>query len=184
MLTPLSLAMNVLAAAASTVVATKAPQSEAMAVTIEPSSVVATQQLHYRKMYEAKPFPNAALTYYANGVYRIVSEGEDHNGVYVMQGRFSDETYTVRYISLPSEDWGHRTAYHQLTFINGASSANGVFIQDATIDTGEVIAQQNGTFITQTSSAHGPALGHAAPEAYNGLIQGQGRAGARRAIPR
>jgi len=112
-----------------------------------PDAVVATQHLHYRRMFEEKPFPTATITYHANGYYRIHSEGEDHQGIYVMQGRFDDETYTVRYVSLPSADWGGKTAFHQLTFINEGPSA-GFFIQDAITDKGIAIAQQNGRFTT------------------------------------
>lgn len=115
-------------------------------LTIVPGAVVATQKLHYRKLYEAKPFPEATITYHADGTYHIVSEGEDHAGVYVLQGNFSDETYTVRYISLPSPDWGNRTAFHQLTFVAGQDARSGVFIQNAITDTGEAIAQQNGRY--------------------------------------
>ncbi len=77
------------------------------------------QVLHYRKMYEKKPFPDAELYYYDNGVYKIISQGENHYGVYTMQGDFDDETFTVRFISLPSIDWGNKTAFHQLTFVRG-----------------------------------------------------------------
>lgn len=117
-----------------------------------PDAVVATQQLHYRRLFEEKPFPTATVTYHANGYYRIHSEGEDHHGAYVMQGRFEDETYTVRYVSLPSPDWGGRTAFHQLTFINDGP-ASGVFIQDAITETGTAIAQQNGHFKTTVVEA-------------------------------
>lgn len=121
--------------------------AQGTAIKLPVERAVAIQQLHYRKMYEAKPFPDATLTYYANGVYRIVSKGEDHYGVYVLQGDFGDETYTVRYVSLPSPDWGDKTAFHQLTFIN-QQGKSGIFIQNAIIDTGEAIAQQNGQFST------------------------------------
>lgn len=106
--------------------------------------VTKIQELNYRKLYEEKPFPNATLTYFSNGLYKITSEGEDHYGVYVIQGEFDDETYTVRFISLPSQDWGRKTAFHQLTFINGTNE--NWFIQNAITDKGETIAQQNGTF--------------------------------------
>ena len=102
------------------------------------------QVLHYRKMYDKKPFPDAEIYYYNNGMYKIISQGENHYGVYVMQGKFSDQTYTVKFISLPSSDWGNKTAYHQLTFIQGEKE--NVFIQNAIVDTGEAIAQQNGTY--------------------------------------
>lgn len=77
------------------------------------------QVLHYRKMYDKKPFPDAEIYYYDNGTYKIISQGENHYGVYVMQGKFDDETFTVRFISLPSADWGNKTAFHQLTFVRG-----------------------------------------------------------------
>lgn len=131
--------------------ATPLPTNDAVAgaagpITVQPAAQVATYHLHYRKLYEAKPFPNATLTHYANGVYRITSEGEDHYGVYVAQGGVGDQSNTIRYISLPSPDWGNRTAYHQLTFITGTGEGNGLFVQNAITDTGEAIAQQNGTF--------------------------------------
>ncbi len=106
--------------------------------------IIQVQTSKYRKIYEEKPFPNAIITYFSNGLYKITSEGEDHYGVYVMQGGFQDETYTIRFISLPSRDWGQKTAFHQLTFINGTSE--NWFIQNAITDEGEAIAQQNGTF--------------------------------------
>ncbi len=60
------------------------------------------QVLHYRKMYDKKPFPDAEIYYYSNGLYKIISQGENHYGVYVLQGQHTDETYTVKFISLPS----------------------------------------------------------------------------------
>jgi len=112
---------------------------------LQPGHAIAVHQLHYRKLYEEKPFPDARLVHYDNGMYRITSEGEDHWGVYVLQGAFDDQTFTVRYISLPSPDWGNRTAFHQLTFIQDSGTA-GFFIQDAITDKGEAIPQQNGTY--------------------------------------
>lgn len=112
--------------------------------------------LHYRKLYEKKPFPDAELFYYDNGIYKIISQGEDHYGVYVLQGKFTDQTYTIKYISLPSPDWGNKTAFHQLTFINSNSSVDNVFIQNAIVDTGEAIAQQNGTFTLSENTVSNP----------------------------
>ncbi|SUE06202.1 Uncharacterised protein [Pantoea agglomerans] len=34
------------------------------------------QVLHYRKMYDKKPFPDAEIYYYDNGTYKIISQGE------------------------------------------------------------------------------------------------------------
>jgi hypothetical protein len=112
------------------------------------------QKLHYRKMYKKKPFPTAEIYYYDNGIYKIISQGEDHYGVYVMQGSFTDQSYTIRYISLPSADWGNKTAFHQLTFVNG--DTQNTFIQNAIIDTGEAIAQQNGTFSMEKNEIRNP----------------------------
>lgn len=71
-----------------------------------------------------------------------------------MQGQHTDETYTVKFISLPSPDWGNKTAYHQLTFIRG--DAQNVFIQNAIVDTGEAIAQQNGTYTQEENTVVNP----------------------------
>ncbi|WP_350262774.1 hypothetical protein AAF463_24470 (plasmid) [Pantoea sp. BJ2] len=112
--------------------------------------------LHYRKLYEEKPFPDAVIYYYQNGIYKIISQGEDHFGLYVLQGKFSDQSYTIRYISMPSRDWGKKTAYHQLTFVDGGDRS--IFIQNAITDTGEQISQQNGVYQlennTETNAAN------------------------------
>ncbi|WP_151193072.1 hypothetical protein [Cysteiniphilum sp. JM-1] len=114
------------------------------------------QTLHYRKMYSKKPFPDAKIFYYDNGIYKLISEGENHYGVYVLEGDFKNQTYTIRYVSLPSSDWGNKTAFHQLTFINIGKKDNGVFIQNAITDTGDMIAQQNGTFTIQKNTVTNP----------------------------
>ncbi|TWR11473.1 hypothetical protein FQJ95_25175, partial [Xanthomonas vasicola] len=106
------------------------------------------------KMYEKKPFPDAEIYYFSNGMYKIISQGENHYGVYVMQGTFDDQTYTIRFISLPSEDWGNKTAFHQLTFVRG--DKQNVFIQNAIVDTGEAIAQQNGTYTLEKNTVSNP----------------------------
>ncbi|MGU3416473.1 hypothetical protein [Enterobacter bugandensis] len=112
------------------------------------------QVLHYRKMYDKKPFPDAEIYYYDNGVYKIISQGENHYGVYSLLGKFDDETFTVRFISLPSSDWGNKTAFHQLTFVQGEKQ--NVFIQNAIVDTGEAIAQQNGTYTQEKNTVLNP----------------------------
>ncbi|MBB3823384.1 hypothetical protein FHT03_003603 [Xanthomonas arboricola] len=112
------------------------------------------QVLHYNKMHEKKPFPDAEIYYFSNGMYKIISQGENHYGVYVLQGTFDDQTYTIRFISLPSEDWGNKTAFHQLTFVRG--DKQNVFIQNAIVDTGEAIAQQNGTYSLEKNTVSNP----------------------------
>lgn len=110
--------------------------------------------LHYRKLYEEKPFADAVIYYYTNGIYKIISKGEDHFGVYVLQGSFADQSYTIRYISLPSRDWGDKTAYHQLTFVNGDDRQ--IFIQNAITDKGEEISQQNGLYQLEKNGTSDP----------------------------
>lgn len=112
------------------------------------------QILHYRKLYDKKPFRDAEIYYYDNGVYKIISHGENHYGVYSIQGDFDDDTYTVRFISLPSSDWGNKTDFHQLTFIRGEK--HNMFIQNAIVETGEAIAQQNGTYIQEKNTVVNP----------------------------
>ncbi|CEJ41813.1 hypothetical protein ACSAM1_06910 [Xanthomonas citri pv. bilvae] len=112
------------------------------------------QVLHYRKLYDKKAFPDAEIYYFSNGMYKIISQGENHYGVYVLQGTFDDQSYTIRFISLPSEDWGNKTAFHQLTFVRG--DKQNVFIQNAIVDTGEAIAQQNGTYTLEKNTVSNP----------------------------
>ncbi|MDI6956410.1 hypothetical protein [Pantoea sp. Pa-EAmG] len=129
-------------------------------IEVVPGKPTFVHKLHYRKLYDEKPFPDAVIYYYSNGVYKILSQGENHYGLYVIQGSVEDQSYTIRYISAPSKDWGNKTAFHQLTFVNGAQAK--VFIQNAITDTGEQIAQQNGEFLLQD---HDPA--HAAADRWD-----------------
>jgi len=71
-----------------------------------------------------------------------------------MKGRFDDETFTVRFLSLPSSDQGNKTAFQQLNFIR--NDKQNVFIQNAIRDTGEAIAQQNGTYTQEKNSVTNP----------------------------
>ncbi len=112
------------------------------------------QVLHYRKMYDKKPFPDAEIYYYNNGTYKLISQGENHYGVYSIEGNVDEETFTVRFISLPSSDWGNKTAFHQLTFIRG--DKQNIFIQNAIVDTGEALAQQNGTYTQEKNTVTDP----------------------------
>ena len=107
-------------------------------------NAIKTHRLFYKKLYIEKPYPDAEITYWDNGVYRIVSEGEDHFGVYVIDGNFDSQIYHIRYISLPSKDWSNKTAFHKITFINDAVEPT--FIQNAIIYSGEKIEGQYGSF--------------------------------------
>ncbi|MBB2896504.1 hypothetical protein [Pseudomonas sp. AS2.8] len=115
----------------------------------EPPSVKVTfgqptirQKLFYEKLYEKKPYPDATLYYYSNGVYKIISPGEEHYGVYVVHGKLTDDQYQVDFISLPSADWGGKTARHFLKFDRKA----GTFTQQATWEEDPNIAPQYGRF--------------------------------------
>jgi hypothetical protein len=100
------------------------------------------QRLYYKKMYDKKPFRDAILFYYDNGLYKIISPGEDHYGSYVVEGSFSDPRYTVHYIAFPSADWNNTSAYHVLEFDNAA----GQFTQRAIVPIDGKIPQQHGNF--------------------------------------
>jgi len=110
------------------------------------------QKLFYRKMYEKKPFPDATLFYYDNGMYKIISQGEEHYGVYVVSGRLTDEGYSVHYISLPSSDWGGKTAHHYLKF----DRKTGKFTQQANWEDDPDIAPQYGDFSQEENTIADP----------------------------
>ena len=125
------------------------------------------QKLYYKKMYEKKPFPDATLYYYDNGVYKIISPGEEHYGVYVVRGHLSDDEYAVDYISLPSSDWGGKTAHHALKF----NRKTGQFTQQATWEDDPNIAPQYGQFTQDENDIKDPRVikwdTHAEPEQRN-----------------
>ncbi|WP_197517143.1 MULTISPECIES: hypothetical protein [Burkholderia] len=110
------------------------------------------QKLFYEKMYEKKPFPDATLYYYDNGVYKIISPGEEHYGVYVVRGHLTDDEYAVHYISLPSSDWGGKTAHHYLKF----NRKTNTFTQQATWEDDPNIAPQNGRFSQRDNTIADP----------------------------
>src|SRR5262245_60791070 len=47
-------------------------------VTVQFGMPTKLQRLEYTDLYEKKPFPDAVLLYYDNGMYAILSEGENH----------------------------------------------------------------------------------------------------------
>lgn len=122
------------------------------------------QRLFYKKIYERKPFPDATLYYYDNGVYKIISPGEEHYGVYVVHGHLADEEYAVHYISLPSSDWNGKTAHHYLKFNRKA----GTFTQQATWEDDPNISPQDGLFSQEENTIADPRsitwATHADPE--------------------
>jgi hypothetical protein len=110
------------------------------------------QRLYYRRMYEKKPFREAVLFYYDNGLYKIISPGEDHYGTYVVQGRFEDKKYKVHFISLPSPDWGNTTAHHFLEFDRGTHR----FKQQALTQADQRIPPQHGDFSQAVNTQERP----------------------------
>ncbi|MGO1079212.1 hypothetical protein [Inquilinus sp. CA228] len=114
-------------------------------------------QLHrYKKMFEKQPFSDAILMYYDNGIYKIISSGEEYYGVFVIDGRFDDERYTIHYASLPSTDWSNATAYHVLTF----DSSKKHFEQSAVVPIDGRVPQQFGVFETSENMIANPIFVH------------------------
>lgn len=112
-----------------------------------------SHQLTYLKMYSEKPFEQAVLYYYDNGLYKIISPGEDHYGVYVVEGDITDEHYSISYMSLPSSDWSGNIARHDLTFHRDSLK----FEQKALAQVDQNIGLQHGTFTLGTHQIENPA---------------------------
>ena len=110
------------------------------------------QRLYYRKLYEKKPFHDAILFYYDNGLYKIISPGEEHYGSYVVDGSFSAEKYTVHFIAFPSADWNNTSAYHVLEFDNATHK----FTQRAIVPFDGKIPQQHGDFLMSENKVANP----------------------------
>ena len=144
--------------------ASEHPASDRPSIDVQVGKPTIQQKLFYRKMYEKKPFPDATLFYYNNGIYKIISQGEEHYGVYTAHGRLTDEHYEVHYISLPSSDWGGKTAHHYLKFDRKA----GTFTQQASWEDDPDIAPQWGDFSQSENTIVDPRSitwkTHASPE--------------------
>jgi hypothetical protein len=111
-------------------------------------------RLRYQKMYSEKPFEEAVLFYYDNGVYKIISPGEEHYGVYINEGEFTDDRYSISYMSLPSADWGGNVARHDLTFEHKSLT----FKQKALAQVDKDIPLQHGTFVLELNRVERPLL--------------------------
>lgn len=112
------------------------------------------QSMYYQKMYDKKPFREAVIFYYDNGIYKIISPGEEHYGVYVITGAFSNPTFTIRYISFPSTDWDNKTAYHELQYNNKTHH----FGQKALLQTQDKVPYEYGIFNLRPNSESNPLL--------------------------
>lgn len=109
-------------------------------------------RLRYAVMYDRKPFPDALLLYYDNGMYAILSQGENHYGTYVLDGAFDDQRYVAHYISLPSADWNGMSVYHRLEF----DTAAGTFAQQLTNPDDANVPPQTGTFTVEDNPIADP----------------------------
>jgi hypothetical protein len=122
------------------------------AVTVRFGKPTNLQRLEYSKLYEKKPFPDAVLLYYDNGMYAILSEGENHYGTYVMQGNFTDPAYTLNFISLPSRDWSGISVLHTLVF----DTATATFTQQLINPQDPNVPKQSGRFTTVDNPVSDP----------------------------
>lgn len=98
--------------------------------------------LHYEVLYDPKPFEDAVVYLYDNGVYKIISPGENHYGVYVIKGDIPHTTWAMTFLSIPHQDWNGNVARHDLNF----SQETGVFGQQAYLQTDPNIPKQHGRF--------------------------------------
>ncbi|KMM77733.1 hypothetical protein [Pseudomonas deceptionensis] len=121
-------------------------------INVEVGQPTYIHRLHYKKMYSEKPFEEAVLYYYNNGVYKIISPGENHYGVYVVEGDFTDDQYRISYISLPSPDWGGNVARHDLVFKKSSQT----FDQKALAQVDQNIGIQNGRFVLDKNPEQDP----------------------------
>lgn len=129
--------------------------TEKPGVRVEFGAPTALFALHYVHFYADKPFLDTDLYLYDNGTYWITSAGEDHYGVYVVTGgTLGTGRYTIRFISLPSPDWGDTVAYHELEF----DTERGEFTQIAYSATDPDIPAQDGTFVLRSNTVTDPTV--------------------------
>ena len=121
-------------------------------INVEVGQPTFIHRLHYKKMYSEKPFEEAVLYYYDNGVYKIISAGENHYGVYVVEGDFTDEQYRISYISLLSPDWGGNVARHDLVFNKDSLT----FKQKALAQVDQNIGLQDGRYVLDNNREPDP----------------------------
>lgn len=132
--------------------AESAPQPVKPSITVEFGKPTYIHRLHYKKMYSEKPFEEAILYYYDNGLYKIISPGENHYGAYVVEGAFTDEEYKISYISFPSSDWGGNVARHDLVFRKKGM----IFEQKALAQVDQNIPLQHGLYLQEKNAEDSP----------------------------
>ncbi|KPA89829.1 MULTISPECIES: hypothetical protein [Pseudomonas] len=131
---------------------TSGSSSTPPSITVEFGKPSHVHHLHYQVLYKDKPFEEAALYYYDNGLYKIVSPGEEHYGVYVVRGSFDDLRYAISYISLPSSDWYGNVAQHDLSF----DRETGTFEQQALLPSDQDIPRQHGRYRLESNPVADP----------------------------
>lgn len=112
------------------------------------------QVLHYRKMYDKSRFRMRRFIITITARIKSFLRAKTTTAFTLCRASLMMKLSPC-VLSLPSADWGNKTAFHQLTFIRG--DRQNVFIQNAIVDTGEAIAQQNGTY-TQEKHRNQPGL--------------------------
>lgn len=98
--------------------------------------------LQYEVLYAPKPYEDAVVYLYDNGVYKILSPGENHYGVYVIKGAITSPQWEMSFLSFPHLDWGGNVARHDLNF----DQVRRTFGQQAYIQTDPDIPKQHGKF--------------------------------------
>ncbi len=116
-------------------------QTQAITVPVEIGAPTFNIFLKYEKLYEPKPFRDAVVLLYDNGVYKILSPGENHYGVYVIKGMFQ-QVWEMNFISLPHADWYDNVAQHTLNF----NADTKLFGQRAYLPSDPDIPKQHGSF--------------------------------------
>jgi len=144
--------MGILFSITSPALADTAPPPTQPSITVEFGKPTYIHRLHYKKMYSEKPFEEAILYYYDNGLYKIISPGENHYGAYVVEGGFTDEEYKISYISLPSVDWGGNVARHDLVFKKSGLT----FEQKALAQVDQHIPLQHGLYRQEKNPEESP----------------------------
>ncbi|WP_411381795.1 hypothetical protein [Pseudomonas sp. MPB26] len=117
-------------------------QNPPLTIPVELGAPTYKIDLLYAVLYDAKPFEDAVLLLYDNGVYKILSPGENHYGVYVIKGSIEGSRWEMTFISIPHEDWYDNVALHTLSFEKAALT----FGQQAYLPSDPNIPKQHGTF--------------------------------------
>ncbi|MBP2872619.1 hypothetical protein JBO08_13940 [Pseudomonas sp. LAP_36] len=128
------------------------PTQTAISIEVDIGAPTYIIYLRYEVLYDAKPFEDAVVYLYDNGVYKIISPGENHYGVYVIKGEISGERWEITFLSIPHPDWGGNVARHDLTF----NRTSKVFGQQAYLQVDPDIPKQHGRFHVTSNNVIDP----------------------------